>query len=174
MLSTPRLVLRPFVFSDLPVLHELWSDPQVAAGAQRRRHVTMSESEQRLAEVAALQTGGELAAFLVVLRELGRAVGFVGLCRIEATLRQCEVAYEVLPDQWGRGLASEALDCVAQHAFMQLGLERLEGHVEPGNVGSIRVLEKSGFRLARAQVAASSLDGVSCENAIYVRLAQDA
>ena len=57
------------------------------------------------------------------------------------------VGYWIGKEYWGKGVATRALA-----AFLQLVTERpLYAHVARHNVGSIRVLEKCGFNLERAE-----------------------
>ena len=45
----------------------------------------------------------------------------------------------------GRGIVTEAVRLVMEFAFSTLNIHRIEAYVAPQNLGSIRVLEKSGF-----------------------------
>ena len=57
------------------------------------------------------------------------------------------VGYWIGKEHWGKGVATQALT-----AFLQLVTERpVYAHVARHNVGSIRVLEKCGFTLAREE-----------------------
>ena len=57
------------------------------------------------------------------------------------------VGYWIARELWGRGIAAGALA-----EFLQLLTERpLYATVAPGNPGSVRVLEKNGFRLLREE-----------------------
>jgi RimJ/RimL family protein N-acetyltransferase len=57
------------------------------------------------------------------------------------------VGYWIGREHWGKGVATRALA-----AFLHLVTERpLRAHVAEHNVGSIRVLEKCGFRLERVE-----------------------
>ncbi len=59
------------------------------------------------------------------------------------------VGYWIGKEYWGRGVATRALA-----AFLQLMTERpLYAHVARHNAGSIRVLEKSGFKFEREESA---------------------
>jgi len=46
---------------------------------------------------------------------------------------------------WGKGLATEAASAWVRAAFSEFHIDRLGAFVHPGNVVSIRVLEKLGF-----------------------------
>ncbi len=60
-----------------------------------------------------------------------------------------EAAWAMMPDHWGRGLATELTRTAVQTAFGALALERLVAVALPGNLASRRVMEKSGFTYAR-------------------------
>ena len=45
----------------------------------------------------------------------------------------------------GQGYMTEAVRLVAEYAFTQLGLHRIEANVMPRNTASLRVVEKNGF-----------------------------
>jgi hypothetical protein len=47
---------------------------------------------------------------------------------------------------WGRGIATAAIRIASDIAFGVLGLNRLQAGVYASNLGSVRVLEKAGFR----------------------------
>jgi [ribosomal protein S5]-alanine N-acetyltransferase len=49
-------------------------------------------------------------------------------------------------DEWRKGYASEAHRLRTRYAFEELGLEKLQSSAVVENVGSIRALEKSGYR----------------------------
>ena len=51
---------------------------------------------------------------------------------------------------WGRGIASEALGLFLEEVRGRFGLERIGAFTFMENTGSIRVLEKNGFRLEEA------------------------
>jgi ribosomal-protein-alanine N-acetyltransferase len=46
----------------------------------------------------------------------------------------------------GRGLMTEAVQLATAHAFA-LGLHRVEANIQPGNLRSIALVERLGFRL---------------------------
>lgn len=49
-------------------------------------------------------------------------------------------------DYWGKGFGTDATLLILNHAFYDLGLERIESHILLNNKASIRVLEKCGYK----------------------------
>lgn len=78
------------------------------------------------------------------------ALAFAGECGLfllangEAALR-----YALLPAFWGHGLMVEAVDACVDDAFIRTDLPRLFSIVQARNPGSVRVMDKLGWEVAR-------------------------
>lgn len=55
------------------------------------------------------------------------------------------VGYKMLEEFTGRGYCTEAVKCVTEASFAENGIHRVYAYVQPDNIGSIKVLENSGF-----------------------------
>ncbi|TMG08626.1 MAG: GNAT family N-acetyltransferase [Chloroflexi bacterium] len=73
------------------------------------------------------------------------AVGVVGLHHIDRAAACAQVAYELDEAYSGRGLATEALQRVLEFASAEIGLWRIEAHIDPNNSRSLRLVERLGF-----------------------------
>ena len=83
--------------------------------------------------------------FLVLDGE--RLVGRVNLHGVRRSQHQsAELGYRVARDETGRGVASVATALCLAQAFGPLALWRVEATARPETAGSIRVLERCGFR----------------------------
>lgn len=71
----------------------------------------------------------------------------------------------------GRGFATEAVRLALEHAFGEVGLHRVQAAVMPRNAGSIRVLEKNGFREEGYAVGYLCINGVWEDHRIFARTA---
>ena len=60
-----------------------------------------------------------------------------------------EVAWAIVPERWGQGLATELALASVEVAFDWLGLAELIAFTLPGNLASRRVMEKAGFAYER-------------------------
>lgn len=73
---------------------------------------------------------------------------------------QAMVSYCVFEQAlWGRGVASEALGLFLEEIRERFGLERIGAFTFTANQGSVRVLEKNGFRLAETLVEDGTASG---------------
>jgi ribosomal-protein-alanine N-acetyltransferase len=171
-LQTERLVLRSISEADVDAYHALMSNASVATLTKRPAHASMRESETRLRRVLLEQEQGKLMAWAITARGDDAMIGLVGLCRFAPHHRRAEVSYELLQAHWGRGKASEALDRVVRHAFADLGLHRVEGHVDPDNAPSMRVLERTSFVREGVLRENFRFDGRYFDTAIYGRMSE--
>ena len=79
----------------------------------------------------------------------GRVRGAVQAHRAEGRRQEeVEIGYLFLRRFWGRGLATEAAIAVRDYGFA-LGYRRLVSIIDPGNLASRRVAEKTGFTLEK-------------------------
>ena len=79
-------------------------------------------------------------------RETGELAGRAGIRRIEIGGREeVEIAYAIVADRWGEGLATEIAEALVALAFERLGLRDVVGYTLPTNAASRRVMEKAGL-----------------------------
>jgi len=90
-------------------------------------------------------TEGRLQPF--VIETEGRLVGQMHLFGIAwGSLRSACAGYWVAESFAGQGIVPFALAAACDHAFLVLGLHRVEVNIRPENVASLRVVEKLGFQ----------------------------
>ncbi len=75
-----------------------------------------------------------------------------------------ELAYGVDRSRWGKGIASAALVLL----LAEIEERPLHARVAFDNAGSIRVLEKCGFRRVGSEVSFANARGQEIEEAIYI------
>src|SRR3989442_1711291 len=81
----------------------------------------------------------------VILRDSGRLVGTVGFHSVSALNRTAELAYDLTPEIWGKGVGASICKSCTEWALSSLGIVRVQATVLESNARSIRVLEKCGF-----------------------------
>ena len=82
----------------------------------------------------------------IVLREDGRMIGNCGLRRKFDNDWEADIGYELSPQHWGHGYATEAARAMVDFGFRELGLRRISSWCIADNIASARVLERLGFR----------------------------
>ena len=138
--------LRDVLESDLPILFEHQRDPAAGHMAAFPARAWDAFVTHWRVKVLGDATAGKKAILVG-----GAVAGHVGSWNQEGKRL---VGYWIGRDHWGRGVATAALS-----EYLQLEtLRPLHAHVAAHNVGSIRVLEKSGF--GRVEEGQSPPDGV--------------
>ncbi len=93
-----------------------------------------------------LYPDGTPTEMLFRIEKNSELVGFVKLSRIRWFNRKCELSILIDKAHQGKGIASEAMKSVIQHAFNKMNLHRLEAEVIEFNKASIKLMEKFGFK----------------------------
>lgn len=88
---------------------------------------------------------GALLRLAIAAREDDRLVGTIGFHTVSGPNRSAELAYELHPGVWGRGIASCLVRDVVAWGHGHAGLVRIQATVLASNGASIRVLERTGF-----------------------------
>ena len=89
----------------------------------------------------------EEAGHFVQLEEFPHYIGTISLNAIDWISRNGEIGYMIGDKRyWGAGIASEAVQLVSDYALHRLNLNKVEAGVVAGNIGSVKVLEKNGFK----------------------------
>lgn len=147
MLMTERLRLREFVAEDWPAVLAYQRDPRYL----RLYHWTERSAEDVQAFVQMFldqqreqpRCKYQLA---IELRDEGRLIGNCGIRKPTADAQQAEIGYELAPDAWGHGYATEAASAMLTFGFVDLRLHRVSACCLAENSASAHVLEKSGLQ----------------------------
>src|SRR3984957_9009366 len=147
VLTTDRLILRPFVHEDLPelaVVHaeeSFWWYPL-------RSGMSMEQTTGFLVRTIERYETDGFGIEAVIDRESGALIGWPGLAVphfLPEILPAVEVGWRLSGPFRGRGLATEAGAAALEFGFTTGGLERIGSIYEPGNVAAGRVVERLGF-----------------------------
>ena len=156
VLATARLRLRAPRREDASIIATLANDRRIAENTARIPHpYTLADAEGFLRYLEENETE---IAFAITLAD----DALIGICGLRTKPRKSpEIGYWLGAPYWGHGYATEAARAVIDHAFEDLGLERLEAGARVSNPASRRVLEKCGFQwsgvvLLRIHAMASS------------------
>lgn len=149
VLETERLILRRLTTDDAPFIFELVNDPDWLRFIGDRGVRTLDDARGYIVKgpidmYARLGFG----LYLVELKDIGAPIGMCGLLKRD-TLEDADIGFAFLPRYRAQGHAHEAAAAVMKHAREVLGLARVLAIVSTDNHGSIRLLEKLGFRFER-------------------------
>jgi ribosomal-protein-alanine N-acetyltransferase len=151
---TERLILRPPRTSDAKALSIAMRDnaehlapwlPSGACAPAARKVRVLAEKIAEQRKLWRLDHGYALLVF-----EKGNERAVIGRAQINAIVRgvfqNAYLGYWIAASKQGQGLMTEAVRGAVSWAFSSVGLHRVQAAVIPRNAGSLRVLEKVGFR----------------------------
>jgi RimJ/RimL family protein N-acetyltransferase len=145
-IETERLILRDFRDDDRHAMLAYWNDPRY------QRYYAEVDAEQMVRQLVdwfveqQAEQPRQKWQLAITLKEDGRFIGNCGVRVNDARLREGNIGYELHPDCWGHGYATEAARAVLRFGFEQAGLHRVWAECVADNIGSQRVLEKLGMR----------------------------
>ena len=172
-LVTPRLRLRHPRPADAERVLAVFGDP---VAMRYWSHEPLPDLDAARAYLRSIDEGFEqrsLFQWALTRPEDDRLVGTVTLLHWDRANRRAEVGYMLAREQWGQGLASEAVRAVLRFAFDALGLHRIEAELDPRNEASARLLERLGFRHEGHQRERWFLYGEWSDSALYGLLRTD-
>lgn len=145
MLTTERLILRPWEESDAAELYRHASSPEVGPIAGWPPHTSVDNSREIIRNVLSAPE-----TYAIVWKETGLPIGSIGLKMGDMTdltdrADECELGYWVGTAYWGQGIMTEAVQRIIRYAFEELGMSKLWCAYYDGNLRSKRVQEKCGF-----------------------------
>lgn len=141
----PRLTVRPVAAEDLPDLLAVNGDDAVTRFLPYPTWRGLDDARAWLARMDALRAAGGAQQLVIERNADARVIGTVLLFKHDEGSARIEIGYAVGRPHWRSGYAREALTGVCRHAFMALGIRRIEAEVNPENIASHELLRALGF-----------------------------
>lgn len=144
-LEGERCFLRPFSEEDILQWSSWFNDQEATRFMEQGYFPTTKEDQLRhFKNLGQSHSDLQLA---IVEKEEGRLCGSVGLHKIDWIHRTGDVSI-VIGESFGRGkgIGSEAVHLIVDHAFIKLNLNKLTSGMVASNEGSFQLFEKLGFK----------------------------
>ena len=145
---TDRLVLREFVADDSPNVLAYQRDPRYLrfyswtdrAESDARNFVQMFLDWQT-------QQPRRRFQLAITLPASGQLMGNCGIRPKPENDWEADIGYELSPEHWGQGYATEAALAMVEFGFRELEMHRVSSWCIADNAASARVLERVGLQL---------------------------
>ncbi|MGY2735295.1 GNAT family N-acetyltransferase [Sphingomonas sp. UYP23] len=139
VLETARLRLRQRTADDADALFPSFSDPGLMTYWSHGPHESVAQTRAKFAEPFDVWRG-----WAITLHGDDRVIGFVAAGAKRPGVS--EIGYMLARDQWGRGIAREAVSAVLDQVFRVEQQRRVFADTDPDNAASNALLETLGFR----------------------------
>ena len=146
LIQSQRLYVRTWKQSDLDRLYHVMSQPRTHLYTQEEpwsREYTQSWLEWHLDH----RIGWEVGTFNcpLILRATDQLIGVVGLNPFLKDERIPEIEWQIDPEHWGKGYATEIGRAMLSYGFQEAGFPAIMGFALSHHVTSRRVMEKIGM-----------------------------
>lgn len=146
ILTTERLLLRPFQLADSAALFDILHKESVMRYFGMYPFKDMGEAVQLIERFRIGYIEGRSIRWAITDRYTGNLLGSCGFQNLNLPSRRAELGYDLDDLYWHKGYMSEALNCIIGYGFDYLNFQRIEALVYPENTPSSRVLLKMGFQ----------------------------
>ncbi len=153
VLTTERLILRPYALSDAKELQRLIGDRDVSDTLQLVPYPYLDGMAE---EWINQQTNEQLGAktthyskdihFAITNRQYGFLMGTFSIINISKVTDKAEIGYWLGKPYWGKGYCTEAANAIVKYGFEVLGLNRIYATHMTRNPRSGRVMDKIGMK----------------------------
>ncbi|MCW8328520.1 GNAT family N-acetyltransferase [Photobacterium sp. SDRW27] len=144
LLTTERLILRPFQLSDATKVQRLAGDELIANGTINIPHpYTDGVAGQWIGKHLAGWQSQQSAIYAITLKSNFRLVGCVGLHNI--TNSTAQLGYWIGVPFWGQGYCTEAAKRLTEFGFKRLELDMIYGQHLSRDPSPGKILKKIGM-----------------------------
>lgn len=171
-LETERLQLKPYVMENLEDYYRLKTCEKVWVYStnqpEKDKNVVREALTGLTGDSETTPNGRNCYGFHALFeKKSGVYIGEAGILSVISRVNRCEIGYNLLPNYWSQGYATEIAQALTNYAFDQTGMERVEALAMVDNKASCRVLEKSGLKLEGILKHFTRLDGKYLDVAYY-------
>ena len=165
-LAVGEHVLRPLRNDDAADWYAYLADPRVTEHTSWPP-ITLELVTSLVAKNIADYDQLESLRWALARRDDDKLIGSCGYTRFAREQGTAELAYDLAPEYWGRGVMSAAVRAAVAWAFEGGSLSRVEAFAMTTNGPSIAVLERVGFRRERMLAAHRVARGVPRDFYLY-------
>jgi [ribosomal protein S5]-alanine N-acetyltransferase len=144
-LETRNLILREMGPADAEAVFQIFANAEVTRYYDLAALTDIEQASQliarqadRFAQKAGLRWG-------ITQKDNDTVIGTCGYMFHEPSFR-AELGYDLARPYWGRGIMTKALQAIIRFGFEELGVNRFQALVMPGNTASVRLLQNLGFQ----------------------------
>lgn len=144
-IEAERLILKPYCNDDIDNILKLKSEPLIWKFSTQSSTNSFDEAEQQLKNTIENYNQNIDTFHAMFLKSTSEYIGEAGILSFKQSNNRAVVGYNLLPQYWGKGYATEITKALVKYLFIERDVERIEGLVLEENIASRKVLEKSGF-----------------------------
>ncbi len=169
-LEGEHIYFKPLSIEDAPEVHSYASDEDVKRFIGWRLMNSLDETCQYIEKMLARESEGTFMYASMMNKKTGELIGTAMMFSFNHEAKHAEIGYVFHKDYWGKGYGTEAVKLMCDFAFKDLNLHKLHARVIDTNTGSVRVLEKNGFKLEGRLADYDFIEGRYYDELIFGKL----
>jgi RimJ/RimL family protein N-acetyltransferase len=172
-LRTERLTIRPLARPDIARFTDYRNDPRIARYQDWELPYTRDLAHALVDELErdGRPRSGEWVQ-LAIVDATDRLLGDLAVW-LDETSQLAIIGYTLAPGQHGKGYATEAVGAIVRWLLVVKKVHRITATIDPANLASARVLERSGFRYIGTARSAAMVRGSWEDDARFELLLDD-
>jgi len=145
-LSGKNIYLRAFSNIDIQIWYNWFNDPEVTRFMNKGIFPNYIDAQE--AYLKSMTDNVKNLQLAICQKKNNTLVGLVGIHMIDWVHRHGDVSILIgEKDFWGKGIASEAINLIVDHAFNKMNLNKLTAGMVRQNIGTQKSFENNGFVL---------------------------
>lgn len=146
-INTERLVLRKYKHDDADDMFKNWAnDSEVTRFLSWKPHNSVEETKKIIDQWIDEYKQDDIYDWAIELNEIGEIIGGISIVKLDEKNYSCEIGYCMSSQYWGKGIMTESLKTVIDFLFSEVGFNRIEAKHDTQNIGSGKVMAKSGMK----------------------------
>ena len=144
VLKTTRFVLRKLTQNDEAEIFILRSDEDVLKYLDIPKAESLDDARKFIDKIISVNNNGWVY-WAISFKNEPKLLGTICLWNVSRDESKADIGFTLLPDFQGKGIMQEVIPVVLEYGFREMKLGKIYGEVSPGNIKSIKLLEKFGF-----------------------------
>ena len=146
VLETSRLRIRLLRSSDTESAFRVLSNERAMKYYGTPPHKDVEYTRKQYVDIMVSRfKARDAAVFVVTFKDKDEYIGHVSAISFDRVFKFCEIAYVIDPENWGKGIATEAVGRVVNYLMTDVGIHKIRAGLFAKNLASKRVLEKLNF-----------------------------
>lgn len=145
ILETERLILRELLESDAQEILNCFSNEDVLRYYGQNPLTNIEQVKCIVKNFTKEYNEQKAIKWGIELKGTDGIIGTIGFHNWSSEHKRTEIAFALLPSEWGRGYATEAISKVISYGFKEISLTRIGAVVFTENEASNALLTKIGF-----------------------------
>lgn len=172
-LETKRLRLRPITLDDKNEIFDYRCDKETNK-YQGWIPETVDDVETFIGKIAKqINEPYTWFQFVIIEKQTQIIIGDLGIHFFDNENKQVEIGCTLNKDFQNQGYATESIKRVIDYLFKELNKHRIITSIDPGNMNSIRLVERIGFRKEAHLVESLFINGKWVDDLVYALIEKD-